>query len=97
MEHLHTSYSKVKGEDLLPGLDRGRTHHLVSLNSYIPIAVSYDVPVSSSIYSYFTFKDSTFRKSKLVYQTLVIGGCGMHFRLPAAIGFVHFAIEIEVE
>jgi hypothetical protein len=32
-----------------------------------------------------------------VYQALVIGGCGMHFRLPAAIGFVYFAIEIEVE
>lgn len=55
-------------------------------NSFIPIAISYDISVSPSIYSYFTFKDSTFRKSKLVFQTLVIGGCGMHFRLPAAIG-----------
>ena len=82
---------------LLLGLDHDRTHHLVSLNSYIPIAISYGTPVSPSIYSYFTFQDSTSRKSKLVYQTLVIGGCGMHFRLPAAIGFVYFAIEIEVE
>jgi hypothetical protein len=98
LENVGTSTHTLLNQlHLFPGLDHDRTHHLVSLHSYIPIAISYDTPVSPSIYSYFTFKDSTFRKSKLVYQTLVIGGSGMHFRLPAAMGFMYFAIEIEVE